>query len=100
MSYRDTMCVIQGQYVCHIGTICVCQYHLMPCSCGSIINGQREHCVMMAPFSSDALSAASPSFFHLENSESLDNTMSGLTPYKGYKGYEGYEGYEGYMRVI
>jgi len=27
--------------------------HVMPCSCGSIISGQRAHDVTMAPFSTD-----------------------------------------------
>ena len=55
--------------------------HFTPCSCGSIISGQRLHCVTMAPFSKRLMrSAASPSFFHLAKSLSVASTVSGSTP--------------------
>lgn len=44
--------------------------HLMPCSCGSTMSGQRWQEVRMVAFSVDILSAGSPSFCHAATSAS------------------------------
>ena len=54
--------------------------HLIPCSWGSIIRGQRVHWVTKAPFSREIRSLAKPSFFQKAKSESLAKTNSGSRP--------------------
>mmetsp|Transcript_13836 Transcript_13836/g.40703 ORF Transcript_13836/g.40703 Transcript_13836/m.40703 type:complete len:251 (-) Transcript_13836:4520-5272(-) len=51
--------------------------HFMPCSCGSIMSGQRAQFVTIAPFWIETLSAGSVSLFHDAISASLVRTLSG-----------------------
>mmetsp|Transcript_18183 Transcript_18183/g.40364 ORF Transcript_18183/g.40364 Transcript_18183/m.40364 type:complete len:240 (+) Transcript_18183:173-892(+) len=51
----------------------------MPCSWGSISNGQRLQLVMMAPFSREMRSAGRPSFCHTAICESFVSTCMGST---------------------
>ena len=51
--------------------------HVMPCSCGSIISGQRAQLVTMAPFSVETRSAGSCSVFQPAICASVVRTLSG-----------------------
>lgn len=51
--------------------------HLMPCSWGSTMRGQRWQEVMMVAFSVDILSAGSPSFCHVAMSASSISMVRG-----------------------
>ena len=55
--------------------------HLMPCSCGSIMSGQRAQLVTMAPFSVDTGSAGSCSLFQPATCEGVVSTESGFMPF-------------------
>mmetsp|Transcript_6707 Transcript_6707/g.13097 ORF Transcript_6707/g.13097 Transcript_6707/m.13097 type:complete len:220 (-) Transcript_6707:4114-4773(-) len=54
--------------------------HLMPCNCGSIINGQRLALVIMAPFSTESGSVGKPSFAHFAFVASLVRRSRGTIP--------------------
>ena len=49
------------QHLSFVGFASFSRIHLMPCSCGSMISGQRLQQVMMAPFSILMRSAGRPS---------------------------------------
>lgn len=54
--------------------------HWMPCSCGSIMSGQRAQLHMMAPFSTESESLGSPSLPHRAISVSSVSRLSGRRP--------------------
>mmetsp|Transcript_13737 Transcript_13737/g.31798 ORF Transcript_13737/g.31798 Transcript_13737/m.31798 type:complete len:251 (+) Transcript_13737:2960-3712(+) len=54
--------------------------HLMPCSCGSIMSGQRLQLQMMAPFCTDTESEGRPSLHHDAISASSVRTSRGSMP--------------------
>ena len=54
--------------------------HVMPCSCGSIISGQRAQLHTIAPFSTLTRSEGRSSEFHTARSASVVRILSGSAP--------------------